>query len=188
MSKLSGVFESFLDLDKIPVTDIVRWLKSIKDTNAIENAIANRIIYPQTIPVTKIDLEIDFAILKELLLRNPAIFYDSKNNRIVISEQYEQIFNPLSRLVTLICDVINLPAQVVNIYAARGNRLLGSVIAPKISGNFSEVLIELNNYSKILEVGKTYLLPIKEKQISVCLNKQLTLNLVGGDIGVIIKL
>lgn len=188
MPKLSGVFENFLDLEKIPATDIARWLKSIKDIEVIENTIANRILYPQTLPVTKIDMDIDFAILKEILIRDPSLVYDLKNSRIVISEQIEARFSPINRLVTIICESVNIPPQVVNIYAAKGSRALGSVIAPKLKETIDEVSIDIGNQSKKLSTGKIYLIPIKDKQSTILLNKQLTLNVSGGEIGVIIKL
>lgn len=187
MPKFSGLFENFLDLDKIPVTDIVRWLKSTKDTSAVENAVANRILYPQTIPTTQIDLEIDFAVLKEVLIRNPELLLDKKNNRIIIPENYEARFHPLTKLITLICETNKFPPQVINIYAEKGSRLLGSVIAPVLPAGSDQVVLQIANHSKNLNRGKVYLLPLRNKQETIALNKQ-NLAVTGGEIGVVVKL
>lgn len=68
MSKtLPGLFDSFDNLDQIPVEFIARWLKPQPELTYIENYLAQRISYPQTVPVTEIDMKIDLAILREAL-------------------------------------------------------------------------------------------------------------------------
>ena len=70
MPKVSGIFEKFKDLEQIPIDDISRWLKP-QPEYFLENFIANRLLYPQVLPLTIQDLEIELAILKEVVKRDP---------------------------------------------------------------------------------------------------------------------
>lgn len=67
MSHLSGIFDIFDNLDQIKVENIARWLRPQPQLLYIENYLAQRILYPQTIPITETDLKIDLAILREII-------------------------------------------------------------------------------------------------------------------------
>lgn len=70
MPKLSGLFDSFDNLDQIPVEAIAFWLKPTPQLNLLENCLANRILYPQALPLTEHDMRIDLAILREAIKIN----------------------------------------------------------------------------------------------------------------------
>ena len=70
MAKLIGFFESFDNLDLIPVEEIAKKLKIRSQLIELENFVANRILYPQAIPTTSIDMETDIVILEEALKIN----------------------------------------------------------------------------------------------------------------------
>lgn len=67
MPNLPGLFDSFDNLDQIPIEDIARWLKPQPQLIVIENFLAQRILYPATVPITQGDLKLDLAILREAL-------------------------------------------------------------------------------------------------------------------------
>lgn len=67
MPNLPGCFDSFDNLDQIPIEDIARWLKPQPNLTYIENFLAQRILYPATVPITQGDLKLDLAILREAL-------------------------------------------------------------------------------------------------------------------------
>lgn len=70
MSQLPGLFDSFDNLDTISVDSLAIFLKSVSVnlfTIQLENYLANRILYPQTLPLTEIDMKIDLGILREVL-------------------------------------------------------------------------------------------------------------------------
>ena len=67
MPKLPGLFDSFDDLDQISPEGIASWLKPVPDLNQLENYLANKILYPQTVPLTELDMQIDLSILREIL-------------------------------------------------------------------------------------------------------------------------
>lgn len=70
MAKLVGFFESFDNLDLIPVEEIAKKLKIRSQLIELENFLANRILYPQAVPTTSIDMETDEVILDMALKIN----------------------------------------------------------------------------------------------------------------------
>ena len=70
MAKLSGLFDSFDNLDQIDIEVVASWIKPTPQLIQLENYLANRILYPQTLPLTEYELKLDLAILRELLRIN----------------------------------------------------------------------------------------------------------------------
>lgn len=70
MPKLPGLFDSFDNLDTIEIDALIPWLKNPPPPVQLENYLANKILYPQTLPLTEADMKIDLAILREALRIN----------------------------------------------------------------------------------------------------------------------
>lgn len=83
MPKLSGLFDSFDNLDQIPIENISSWLKVVPNLIQLENYLANKILYPQTLPLTETDMKIDLAILREALRINGPKLNLGKNNPLL---------------------------------------------------------------------------------------------------------
>lgn len=70
MSKLSGLFDSFDNLDQIDINNLVSWLNPSPNPIQLDNYLANKILYPQALPLSSSDMQIDLAILREALRLN----------------------------------------------------------------------------------------------------------------------
>lgn len=70
MAKLPGLFDSFDNLDQIDINNLISWLKPSPVPVQLENYLANKILYPQTLPISPSDMQIDLAILREALRLN----------------------------------------------------------------------------------------------------------------------
>ena len=70
MPKLSGLFDSFDNLDQIDIDSLILWLKNKPSSIQLENYLANKILYPQITPITADEMKIDLAILREILRLN----------------------------------------------------------------------------------------------------------------------
>ena len=77
MPKLPGLFDSFDNLDQISPEAIAAWLKPVPNLNQLENYLANKILYPQTIPLTERDMQTDLAILREALRQTAGLLGDN---------------------------------------------------------------------------------------------------------------
>src|SRR3990167_9440024 len=83
MPKLTGLFSSFDDLDQISPEAIASWLKPAPELTSLENYLANKILYPQAVPLTKHDMQIDLAILREALRMNGPKPGEQKSNALL---------------------------------------------------------------------------------------------------------
>lgn len=83
MPKLAGLFDSFDNLDQISSEAIASWLKPIPQANFLENYLANKILYPQALPLTERDMQIDLGILCEALKMSKAFANTQKVNALL---------------------------------------------------------------------------------------------------------
>lgn len=65
-----SLFDSFDNLDQISPEAVSSWLKPVPQLNLLANYLANKILYPESLPLTKQDMQIDLAILREALKIN----------------------------------------------------------------------------------------------------------------------
>lgn len=190
MPKLTGVFDIFSDLDKIPIPDIASWLRAKGNIHTLQNFLGNRIIYPQTIPVTKDDLEVDLAILREAVIRQPNKFYDQKGKIIMISQEFERRFPSFVSLVTTLIECIN-PQDITYLYLKSSglNSLMGSIIAPENPGTGQAVPFSVNGkFIANLNPGSLTLFPYKDKQLRIKIGTSIEKLIPGGELGIIIDL
>src|SRR3989344_1790594 len=155
MPKLNGLFESFDNLDQIDITALSSWLKSPPDAIKLENYLANRILYPQLLPVTDFDMKIDLAILREalkiagpkpgqksnlLLGDNP--FLNITLRKIIIPEKFLFFIPNLVSLTWAFVDGLLLGRQKTDFYSdlwtvviADGrDETVGSIMLPQFAG------------------------------------------------------
>lgn len=189
MPKLTGVFSLFKDLDKIPVADITRWIGDKSHIKLIENFIGNRVIYPQTIAFTREDIEIDFAILREALTRQPEILYNKSEKKIVITQDLEARFPPMQKLITLIIETIN-PKELTQIFlkSPNLNNLIGSVFAPpgKIPGETVKFKLGLKEVTAKKSTITFY--PYKDHHLTLQFPNSNPIAASGGELGFVLDL
>lgn len=83
MPKVVGLFDSFDNLDQVLAEDVASWIKPVPQIVQIENYLANKILYPQTLPITDYDMKIELAILREALKLNGPKDNDKKGNSLL---------------------------------------------------------------------------------------------------------
>jgi len=132
MPKLSGVFQIFKDLDTLNTSDIYRWLNLHLQPQVIENHFANRLLNPQTIPMTLEEMQIDLAILREGIRLNPSIFYNNSTKTMTIPDGFIERFLPAAELIKAFVDGLSL-RQNSQLVAKRqgGGTLQGPIIFPE---------------------------------------------------------
>ncbi|MBI3486312.1 hypothetical protein HY025_05245 [Candidatus Daviesbacteria bacterium] len=189
MPKLSGVFEQFKSLEKLPLEEINRWLKIKLDVYKISNYLANRVFYPQTIPATTQDMELDLAILRVAIKQNPAKFYDSINKKVAIPFEFSLRFHPLTSLVACFIDSIHLKELTEVFLSSSGNRkLICSVCIPVTLPKQTPITVSINQQNYKLKLNTLTLLPIKEKKLQVVIPPTFSVLADAGELGVFIDL
>ncbi len=192
MPHLSGVFEEFPDLDKVSSQDLSVWLKNKPDPDILMNFLGNRILYPQTIPLSKSELEIDLAILRQAVKLKPALVYDPQRNKLFLPQSFIQRFPNITRLAGVIVQAIS-PKGVNQIYIKNENqvRFAGTVISPvdpsKLPNENQKVKIAINGVESILRLNTLSVSQISQANINVSIGNQ-DIKVSGGEIGIIIDL
>lgn len=91
MSSPKGLFDGFDNLDRISVEALAYWLKNPPALKSLENYLANRILYPQTLPQTALDMQVDLAILREVLRINTTQAFNQKNSVLLSNSPFLSI-------------------------------------------------------------------------------------------------
>lgn len=190
MPKLTGIFEQFKYLDQIPMSDIIRWVPKTMETTQIENFVGNRILYPQTLPINRIEMEIDLAILREAVRRQPEVFLDATQKKFLISESVGNRFGQIENLIKALIEALS-PKGVTQIYTKNEEqiKLVGSVITPSVVPNELVINASINNQSMGLRGGSVIFLPFKDQKLIVKIGDSKEQMLAsGGELGLVIDL
>lgn len=193
MPKVSGVFDSFENLDQISPEDIARWLKSPPQIRELANFIANRIYYPQTLPLTLPDLDIDLAILREALRRNP-VFFKLQQRKIFIPESFLNLVSDLKKLALIFTDAYE-PRELVTFILStpKGDEILGSLA--RVEGSTSDLSFNIDGKNFNVKPGSLTILPcpksrchisFKSSNAKVMGKKEILFETMGGKLGLIV--
>ena len=189
---MSGIFDQFPDLEKTSSEQLAAWISQKLETHFLNNYLGNRLLYPQAIPLTQKELEIDFAILRAGIRLKPGLVFQPQTNKIVIPKNFEERFPPLRTLVLSVIEGIN-PKGVHFIYIKDRSQLkvIGSVISPlspqKLSGDEKTVILKAGEMQRALPLGamSVITLPVSENKITLG-NEEF--KALGGELGAIIDL
>jgi hypothetical protein len=190
MPKLSGIFSNFADLDNLTAQELYPWLRAKEQAFYLENFIGNRILYPQTIPSNLSDAEIDLAILREFIKKNPIVVYSDKLKKMIIPEDLIVRFPPLQKLLSALLDVLTLE-EVTQVLLKRydsSTEVAGTVIRIFYQEGESFSDVNINGQILKLEFESTTILPNKDPHIVVQIDSQPALNVAGGSLGLVIDL
>lgn len=182
------VFEN-LDLENLDPQMVSKWIKFQIEKIFLENHIANRLLYPQAVALTKQDMQIDLAILREAIRKNPQPIYDKFGNKIIIDQKLIDRFASLKRLLMAIMDV--LPIKNLTTISIKNNTLtsvVGSIVVPQTVFATKLVPIWLDEQQFNLRVGFLSLLSSVKKKIKVKLDGGEEFLAYGGELGVAIDL
>lgn len=188
MSKLSGVFELFPSLDRIPLENITSWLPRKVEPHSLENFIGNRILYPQSVSATEEEMEIDLALLREAVRLQNSPFLKKGSGDIVIPNLFENRF-PLIPLVWALIDSLKLK-PVVKVLIKRGTILqtVGSVVSLANFKNGETIEVKLGEKTLKLQEGSLTRIPLERRSEKIAVNNQKFFNLTGGRAGVFLDL
>lgn len=185
MPKLTGVFEGLKGLGDVTADELGRWLSFIVEEHELENFLANRLIYPQTIPMTAQELEIDYAILRAAITLNRTRFYNPSRLIVQIPEDYLLRFPNTNKLIWCFTDALDLK-EVTKIVMKKGlgKRVLGSILTYP---SLTPVNLTIKNQQFSLPAGSLTKIPLKEKSTQVQLNQTSSV-VYGGEAGLCIDL
>lgn len=145
--KVTGIFDVFKNLDQIPAEDVAHWLHPAPQPTILQNFLANRVLYPQSVPITPQDMQLDLAVLREALKREPT-FFDPQNKKIYIPEDFINRIPDLRQLIWVFFDAYLLDNPDKHKYL--WTFILRSEIQDQILG--TALSIEYQDLSGVVEV------------------------------------
>lgn len=180
MPKVIGLFDDFKDLDQIPVDDITRWIKPTPNLIVLQNSVANRILYPQAIPVTQQEMEIDLALLREALKRDSR-FILANSRKIIIPQDFILRISDLKMLTWVFIDAYLLdkkggstPQVWTVIKRSQRDQVIGSIILPDLKGG--ELSLNVAGKVTVVKKGGLTLIPCSSDKC------QIEFKIIGGQI------
>lgn len=214
MAQFAGLFDSFDNLDQIKIDSVASWLKIPIQLTQLENYLANRILYPQTIPMTVADLEIDLAIVREALklTLNKGVqkdffastpFLNISLRKILIPVKFLNSVGDLKKLTWAFVDALPINPKRKDwfedlwsiVLTGETDETVGSLILPEFGNSSGE--IEINVMGKLYKIRANSLLVIpcakdkcdvsyKLKQGRLLGKSENALQVAGGSLGIMI--
>lgn len=184
MPKFKGLFDSFYNLNEISVDSLMSWLKNPPATVQLEDYLANKILYPTTIPLTDFDMKIDLAILREALRINSPKpddpFLNITLRKIVIPEKFLQYVPDLVSLTWAFVDGLLLNRRKKDwfedvwtvVVADDIDEIVGSVLLPQFGDSNDNMILTLLGQDYKIKAGSLTLVscPTSKCQIAYKLN------------------
>lgn len=184
MPKLIGLFDSFDNLDQISPEAIASWLKPIPQSEFIENYLASKILYPQTLPMTKYDMQIDLAILREALrlngpkpkdpTKNPLLgdypFLNLTMRKVLIPVNFLKFVPSLTILVQVFIDGLLSQREKQDFFSDLWTIVLtddqdevaGSILLPQFENETGVMNLKLQDKSYEIHPGSLTVIPCQK--------------------------
>lgn len=188
MPTISGVFDCFDNLDQISAESIVIWLKPQPNPVTVENYLANRILYPNSLPMTTEDMRVDLAILREALRINSpnstvnssamlgnSPFLNIALRKLLIPVRFLHFFQDIKVLTWAFIDALLLNRERKDFYqdvwtiylTGETDEIIGSVILPQFTASSS--VLNLSVFDKKYKVlpGSLTVIPCPKERCQI---------------------
>lgn len=173
--KVIGLFDQFDNLESISPEDLIKWLKPPHNLITIANSLANRILYPQVVAVSREELDFDLSLLREALrsekvkfLKDKMQFLDKLAKKILIPEDFTQVMPNLGSLISAFIDglLLEIPKEKnsrIWTVAATGEkpRVLGTVVFPHFEGS-GQMQFKLDGENFLAKKGSLMIIPCQK--------------------------
>lgn len=180
MVKLSGLFDSFDNLDQVPLDLISRWISPKPSKVQLENYIANKILYPQTLPISPFEMQIDLAILREVLrINSPQLtlskesllgnnaFLNISLRKIMIPDKFLKYVPSMQTLVWVFIDGLLLGKMRKDLYedvwtvviSDDVDEIVGSLVMPRIDSKDAKIEISVGGANFKIKPGTLIVIP-----------------------------
>ncbi len=194
MARLPGLLDSFDNLDQITPEDIASWLKPVPDYKLLENYLANKILYPQTRSINEYDMQIDLAILREVLKKNSPKLAAPKTNSLLgdnpfINTTLRKILIP-AELLYFVPNLLSLVQVFIDAFLSKRQRrdyfqdlwtlvltgdvdeIVGSVLLPQFDGSGGVMDFRIQNKNYQIRQNNLMLVPCPKDRCEIAYKLQ----------------
>lgn len=200
MPKTISLFSYFPNLTNVSAEEVVKrsaGSKTLSKQNptVLENEIGNRILYPEAVPVTSGELELDLAILREAIKLHPDGYLNNNLKKLIIPEEFLTRFPDLLNLAWAFVEGL-APHGVISLYlkSTVGNRNLGTYIRPQLAPVGASMAVWVDNRRFVVNAGSTVVIPTPGNKFvfkfestgaELLGQSQITFEAVGGRLGLL---
>lgn len=215
MTRPNGLFDSFDNLDQISPEAIASWLKPVPQLVQIENYLANKILYPQALPLTEHDMQIDLSILREVLKMNKAIasktnvllgdnpFLNTTLRKILIPVRFLNFVPNLQSLTLTFIDALLSDRKKQDYFQDLWTIILtddidevaGSLLLPQFDSSDGVMNLKLQDKNYEIHPGNLMVIPCPKDRCEIAYNlrkgkvlgkKESAVEVYGGKLGLVI--
>lgn len=194
MPKLTGLFDSFDNLDQISPEGIAHWLKSVPEYKLLENYLANKILYPQIRPLTERDMQIDLSLLREALKKNSPKpeaqkansllgdnpFLNTTLRKILIPVEFLNFVPSLLTLVQVFTDVFLSKREKKDYFQDLWtivltddiDEIVGSILLPQFEDSDGVINFKLKSKNYKIRQGDLVLIPCPKSRCEIAYKLQ----------------
>lgn len=219
MPRLSGLFDSFDNLDNIDTDSLISWLKEAAVQASpiqLENYLANKILYPSSLPLSDADMKIELAILREALrvstprqksntnsMLGDNAFLNVTLRKIIIPAKFLQFVPDLVSLAWVFIDALLVKRNSQDFFedlwtvilSGDADEVVGSILLPQFKNPSDKM--ELSVLGKLYKIkpGSFYFVPCSKERCEIAykfdqgriLGKQMNaVEVYGGSLGIVI--
>ncbi|KKR81338.1 MAG: hypothetical protein UU73_C0003G0098 [Candidatus Daviesbacteria bacterium GW2011_GWA1_41_61] len=197
MPSFKSLLEYFPQLESIYPEKVIQWLKGQGSGQILENEMGNRILYPQTIPLSERELFLEMAILREALKVQPSKYYNRNLNRLFIDVDFLERFPDASSLVQAFVDALQ-PVGLVSLILRSenvGSKSVGTLLRPRILKPEGKVTLWVGNQKYDIEIGSFITIPSSLNHLTIKFDSpvakildhhKLVAEVSGGRLGVVV--
>lgn len=180
-----GLFDVFDNLDSISAEAIALWLKPVPEFSRIENYLANKILYPQTLPQTEYEMQIDLGILREalrmnapeggnaLLGNNP--FINVTLRKILIPQKFLEFVPNVSVLAMVFIDAFLTSTPKKDFFADLwtivltddADEVVGSLILPEFDQSSGRMNLSVSGKDYLIRPGSFNIIPCSKERCEI---------------------
>lgn len=216
MAQLPGLFDSFDNLDSIEGSSLTYWIKNPPSEDKLENYLANKILYPESLPLTDSDMKIDLAILREALrLNGPSVtnktgpllgdnpFLNITLRKMIIPERFLYYIPDLVSLIWAFIDGLLLERRKEDwfqdiwnvVLADDADLVIGTVLLPQFKGEEDNMFLSLQGKDYKIKPGSLTIIPCPKDRCQIIYKfsngqvlgkKENSVEVSGGKLGLII--
>lgn len=216
MAKLTGLFDSFDNLDQINIDSLTAWLKSPPTSIQLENYLANKILYPRTLPLTDFDMKVDLAILREALrINGPKLgtrvgpllgdnpFLNITLRKVIIPERFLHYICDLVSLTWAFVDGLLLDRRKEDwfedlwtvVLADDIDEIVGSILLPQFGGEGDSMDLSLLGKDYKIKAGSLTIVSCPKNRCEIAYKfskgeflgkKENAVEVYGGELGLMI--
>lgn len=208
-----GLFDVFDNLDSINAEAVAQWLKPVPAFSRIENYLANKILYPQTLPQTEYEMQMDLAILREVLKMNAPVeggsllgnnpFINKTLRKILIPQKFLNFVPDLKILAGVFIDAFLSSRPKKDFFADLWTIVLtddideavGSLILPEFDQNSGSMNLSVSGKDFQIRPGSFSVIPCPKERCEIIYKmrngkilgkSENTIEVSGGSLGLLV--